>query len=211
MEWSGQQGHDALSWYLATNRHDFTFRTGLFRSFPSCTRQQPGFDAKIGQTYKMSATISKTSASYSIDGKPYASTTYGEGTVPTSGHQGFAIYGGNEHKVIDSIRIKEITNKEGAELKVTHGSRWNYSPWGGVCTLKVQPDGEIWMVRDGRGTDGSCCWKTRNGDGPKMMSSFHTMVNIFWDNRTNLKAWLNDHSTITVMHGDTAYSFKKTG
>lgn len=34
MQWSGSPGHDALSWYLATNRHDFTFRTGLFRSFP---------------------------------------------------------------------------------------------------------------------------------------------------------------------------------
>ena len=155
----------------------------------------------------MSTTISKTSAHYSIDGKPYASTKYDEGTVPTSGHQGFAIYAGDEHKVIESIRIRELKEVQGS--KISDGSRWNYSPWGGACTLTVQPDGELWMVRDGRGTDGSCCWKTRNGDGPKLAQNFDTMVNIFWDNHTNLKAWLNDLDTITVMHGDAAYQFRR--
>jgi len=106
MKWSGAEGHDALSWYLATNRHDFTYRTGLFRAFPKNVRESEGFNAVVGQTYKMNATITSTGASYDIDGKKYASCTYDEGTVPTSGHPGFAVYSGNEHKTITDMRAR---------------------------------------------------------------------------------------------------------
>ena len=43
----GQPNPDALSMYLGTKRNDFTFRTGLFKSFPSVKRPNPGFNANI--------------------------------------------------------------------------------------------------------------------------------------------------------------------
>ena len=78
--------------YLGTKRSDFTFRTGLFKSFPSVKRPNPGFNAKIGKLYKFEAEIHPTKASYSIDGKTYATTAYARGTVPIKGHFGFAVY-----------------------------------------------------------------------------------------------------------------------
>ena len=45
-----------------------------------------------------------------------------------------------------------------------NGTIWYYGPWGGECELRVQPDGEIWMVRnDDRDTNGTQVWKTYDG------------------------------------------------
>ena len=56
----------------------------------------------------MKAQIYVDRAEYSINGEPYASATYEEGTVPTSGFFGFAVYYTTEHKVIDSVKITKL-------------------------------------------------------------------------------------------------------
>ena len=43
-------------------------------------------------------------------------------------------------------------------------------------------------------------WKTRNGDGPKLMNKFDTKISIIWDNNSIVEAWLKDKNTITMMH-----------
>jgi len=98
----GSPNCDALSMYLSTKRADFTFRTGLFKSFPSVKRPVPGFNAEKNKLYKFEAEIYPTKASYSIDGKTYATTTYALGTIPTKGHFGFAVYMA-EHKVVKNV------------------------------------------------------------------------------------------------------------
>ena len=65
------------------------------------------------------------------------------------------------------------------------------------------------MVRLGKGTDGTCCWKTKNGDGPKLTNQYGKKVNLLWDNHASLQAWLKDANTFAVMHGSTEYNFKK--
>ena len=107
-EWGGKC--DALTWYMGTNRHDFTFRTEMFGGFPSIERPQPGFNAEIDKRYQMVAKIYPDRAEYSIDGELYAKATYDEGKVPLQGTFGFAIYSGDEHKIIDSVDIKELKN-----------------------------------------------------------------------------------------------------
>ena len=69
---------------------------------------------------------------------------------------------------------------------VANGSLWNYGPWGGDCELRIQPDGEIWMVRLGKGTDGTGCWKTKNGDGSKLTNQYGKKVNLLWDNHASV-------------------------
>ena len=65
------------------------------------------------------------------------------------------------------------------------------------------------MVRnDGRGTDGTCCWKTKNGDGPKLTGKYGNKVNVLWDNCASVKAWFKDAKTITTLHGNSEYNFK---
>ena len=65
--------------------------------------------------------------------------------------------------------------------------------------MTVQPDGEIWLVRDdGRDTNGQCCWKTQNGDGLKLLSKFGTEIPIFWDNGSYQKLVMRDANTFVV-------------
>lgn len=94
---------DALSWYLSPHRHDFTFRTKLFREFPSIERFSPGLNAEVGRTYKMRCEIGNSSATYWIDDKKYATANYSPGAVPGIGYIGFAVYG------VANIAVRDIT------------------------------------------------------------------------------------------------------
>ena len=78
----GSANADALSWYLATDRSDFTFRTGMFAGFPAACRPTSGFNAQVGQKYHFDVEIDSTTASYSIDGMSYAIATYAVADVP---------------------------------------------------------------------------------------------------------------------------------
>lgn len=51
-EW-GSKSCDALSWYMSTNRNDFTFRTEMFGGYPGIERHSEGFNAEIGKRYEM--------------------------------------------------------------------------------------------------------------------------------------------------------------
>merc|ERR550514_153141 len=53
--------------------------------------------------------------------------------------------------------------------QVEAGNKFNYPPWGGICTI-VEKDGEIWMARDVHATNGSRIWKTQNGDGARLQA-----------------------------------------
>lgn len=66
------------------------------------------------------------------------------------------------------------------------------------------------MVKDdGRDASKACCWKTQNGDGPKLMNSdYETMISIWWDNSVAIQAFLKDDNTIIIIAGGTHYPFK---
>ncbi len=83
---------DALSWFASPNRDDFTFRTQLFRNFPATQRLSPPFRPTVGTKFTVECKITATSATYSINGKDYATATYKEGDVPLRGYFGFATY-----------------------------------------------------------------------------------------------------------------------
>jgi|TARA_B110000259_G_scaffold135742_1_gene152871 hypothetical protein len=102
-EWGNKNiAPDALSWYLSPHRDDFTFRTGLFNAFPKIQRGEK-IKTEIGKVYTMKCIIKKNSASYSIDGKTYATATYKEGTIPLKGYFGFAVY---QRENINVLNIK---------------------------------------------------------------------------------------------------------
>ena len=62
---------------------------------------------------------------------------------------------------------------------------WQYPGWGD-CNLTIRPDGEVWMIADSAsGTDGTYIWKTRDGDGPKLLSDLDVKIPILWDNDQN--------------------------
>jgi hypothetical protein len=89
-EW-GTPECDALTYYLAAGRADYSFRFNGFLIKHSPTQHRQTI-AIPGNSYHLKCTITSTSASYSIDGQPYATVTYPIGSVPVKGYFGFFNY-----------------------------------------------------------------------------------------------------------------------
>lgn len=95
-EW-GQRDADGLTWYLATHRSDFTFRTQIFKDFPTSRRLARGTTLEVGVPYRVVCEIGHTKAMYSVarlgdELVPYAECQLTPGAVPASGHFGFVTY-----------------------------------------------------------------------------------------------------------------------
>lgn len=65
------EGMDAITWSLAVNREDFTFRTNMFEGFPEVEYKET-FKLKKGEWYTVEVFISKEYISYSVNGMTYA-------------------------------------------------------------------------------------------------------------------------------------------
>ena len=57
----GSGNEDALSFYASSHRKDFTFRTGLFASFPKISYSST-FEFEVGKWYNFSAIINQKEA-----------------------------------------------------------------------------------------------------------------------------------------------------
>ncbi|GAA4269325.1 lectin-like protein [Hyunsoonleella aestuarii] len=125
---------DALSWFLSPQNRNFTFRTGLFKSFPNVHRGE-NIKIEIGKLFNVTCVIHKSSAIYYVDGKPYAKAIYDEGAVPKEGYFGFAVWGIANIKVTNiklvspysshtekSNFISSNLNKQANEFKVDGGN-----------------------------------------------------------------------------------------
>ena len=77
----------------------------MFAALPEHQRFTPRL-AVANKKYKVTCNIDATEASYSIDDAPVAKCSYSEGTVPLSGHLGFAIYGKGEKKLIERVTVE---------------------------------------------------------------------------------------------------------
>ena len=66
-----QGGCDALTWYAASHRNDFTFRHGMFTGFPPAIRGAP-IKLREGQWHSIEVKLSLCAAEYSVDGRQFA-------------------------------------------------------------------------------------------------------------------------------------------
>ena len=90
-EWDSPQC-DALCWYLSPSSSDFTFRTKLFRDFPSVQRTGAPWTPTVGTKVHVKCNITDTTAEYSVNGASYAVATFEAGDIPGQGYFGFARY-----------------------------------------------------------------------------------------------------------------------
>jgi len=81
---------DALTWYGATNRCDFTFRSQMFGGYPP-SQEVSNKNLAKGTWHLFEVELSKNSARYSVNGEVFATMESG-GYWPTSGYFGFAGY-----------------------------------------------------------------------------------------------------------------------
>ena len=118
--WGGRAGGNyGITWYAASNRHDFTFRTQIFNKFPPVKRGwNGGFNMKVGQWYTMDSTIDNKECSYSIDGKLYAKAFDLEGQVPYSGFFGMIHMGPSIDRSIKNMKLTKLHAKFNSNWKL---------------------------------------------------------------------------------------------
>merc|ERR1711959_260969 len=90
--WSGgKKGEDALTWYVAPHRADFNFRTKVFGGFPRVLRTN---QRKVSKNtwHRVEVQLSLKKATYSVDGKHFASVSLRRGEVPKTGFVGMIRY-----------------------------------------------------------------------------------------------------------------------
>ena len=87
----GRPGADALTWYAAVHRSDFTFRTKVFGEF---VRPQGGQPFKISPDvwHAVEVHLSKRRAAYYIDGRLFATAALKPGDTPDEGYFGMITY-----------------------------------------------------------------------------------------------------------------------
>jgi len=87
----GKKGEDALTWYAAPHRSDFTFRTKVFGGFPHVTSTH---QRKVApdKWHKIEVRLGTSRASYTVDGKHFATTALKAGEVARKGFVGMIRY-----------------------------------------------------------------------------------------------------------------------
>merc|ERR1711988_1839809 len=151
LAWAGgKRGEDGLTWYAAPHRADFTFRTRVFGGFPRVTKshQRKGTP---GVWHRVQVRLSRHSASYSVDGKHFATAKLKKDEVPESGYIGMIRYASDYQ-----FRALKIVNAEGHVL-------W---PQQKMQAQQVHGEGESVVEPEPRSCvkkeDGTWC---DNGDG----------------------------------------------
>lgn len=76
-----------------------------------------------------------------------------------------------------------------------------------LCSVMWNGDDFV-MTVDPKKEMGVGTWKTLNGDGKKLLK-LNTHIQILWENKKYLDAYMPDKDTISVKHGDIWYNFYK--
>lgn len=142
-EWASSEC-DALCWYASPHRDDFTFRTKLFRNFPSVKRLSPPYRPTVGKKFHMECKITTTSATYSINGIDYATATYKEGEVPNRGYFGFAKFG-TENITVENVNVG-IRYIDAVQRKVNG----YFNHLSGEAYLRVLDTPHVWSMPFGK-------------------------------------------------------------
>jgi hypothetical protein len=111
----GSDEVDALSWYGAPHRKDFTFRTKMFATFPSVNEQPDRQPLSAGQWHHFTVSITRLSATYSVDGLHYATAAFEPGCIPEAGHVGMIRYASDY-----CFKNMQIRNAENVLVFSTH-------------------------------------------------------------------------------------------
>jgi len=86
---------------------------------------------------------------------------------------------------------------------------FSYPPWNANCVLNWynETDFTLTPIKTNSSTCGpNSCLKTGNGDGIKVMT-IGTRINVLWDGNVYKEVYLEDETTIIVIHDNSKYKF----
>lgn len=98
---------DALTWFLSTYSHNFTFRHNLYARYGNATMHRGGFHLPVGQAVTIECIIRSTEAVYYVNGEKYASVVYSSDEIPQKGYFAFNTYGESE-ALVEKIVITPV-------------------------------------------------------------------------------------------------------
>jgi hypothetical protein len=95
---------------------------------------------------------------------------------------------------------------------IDNNDKFLYNPWKcffknskPLCSVIWKGDDFV-MTVDPKKEKGVGTWKTLNGDGKKLLK-LNTHVNILWEGKTYLEAYMPNKETISIKHGERWYNF----
>jgi hypothetical protein len=131
----GEGGCDALTWFCASHRHDFTFRGNMFETFfphePLGLRVGTPADVRPGEWHKMEVYLSVRQASYYVDGVLFA-TVHNQGTQtcwPTRGYIGMIRWASD-------WKFRNVKLTPAAHVFRNLESRWKVR-WSGGASARI--------------------------------------------------------------------------
>merc|ERR1711959_542152 len=102
----GDQGEDALTWYAAPHRADFSFRTKVFGGFPKVLVSKDMKKVSAHTWHQVEVKLGKKHAAYSVDGKHFAMAVLKGDDIARTGFVGMIRYASDYQfknlKIVDS-------------------------------------------------------------------------------------------------------------
>ena len=97
---------------------------------------------------------------------------------------------------------------------IDNNNKFLYNPWKSLfknskplCSV-IWKDDDLIMTVDPKKETGQGTWRTLNGDGKKLLK-LNTHVNILWDGKKYIEAYMPNKQTISVKHDERWYNFNK--
>ena len=108
---------------------------------------------------------------------------------------------------------KEIENKENIENILENNTLFSYDPWKchknpPICKLYWNNNDILMTIHDSTEKNGLGTFKTENGDALKLIN-IGTTINILWEDKKYIKAYMLNKNTIIVVHNNKNYYFNK--
>ena len=118
-------------------------------------------------------------------------------------------------KYYTDLQLEKVYPFLSNNSSINENDKFLYNPWK-HCFKNSEPacsviwkDDDLIMTVDPNKESGIGTWKTLNGDGKKLIE-LNTHIQILWENKKYLDAYMPDKNTISVKHGETWYNFNKT-
>jgi hypothetical protein len=115
-------------------------------------------------------------------------------------------------KYYTDLQLEKVYPFLSNKSEINENNNFWYNPWKcffknsqPLCSVIWKGDDLIITV-DTKKTSGLGTWKTLNGDGKKLLE-LNTHIQILWEDKKYIDAYMPNKETICVKHGDKWYNF----
>lgn len=118
-------------------------------------------------------------------------------------------------KYYTDLQLDKVYPFLSSKSDIKENNLFLYNPWKchfktsePICSM-IWKDDDVIMTIDPKKETGLGTWKTLNGDGKKLLE-LNRHIQILWEGKKYIEAYMPNKETISVKHGEIWYNFNKT-